>query len=153
MIDCDIQKKITGIINLRCVSQNVGNSTSLSLGFGETESEVNGRSYREWELGTYSSNWRVIRNNKVICASLDDVESNEELDLKLKSINLGVLESISQTEVGDVTVTFDSSLLIEFLCISTEDDEMFHIFCPNSEYIEFNPCSGWKTGRSDSSWE
>ncbi|PKG97186.1 hypothetical protein [Paraglaciecola sp. MB-3u-78] len=152
MINIEIDKKIDEVINLRCVRQAVGNSTSLSLGFGKKDNDASTEKYREWEIGTYSSNWRVIKNKQVICASLDDVETNEELDAKLKNISFGSIRSVSQNEVGDVTLFFDNSVLVEFICLSDEDDEMFHVFCPNSEYIEYNPCSGWKTGRSDSPW-
>ncbi|MEA3587245.1 hypothetical protein J6I75_02580 [Pseudidiomarina sp. 1APP75-27a] len=155
MINNEIKKKINEIINLRCVRQSVGNNTSLSLGFGAKESDDYGESdcYREWEVGTFSSNWRVIKNRRVICASLDDVESIEDLDSKIKDIKLGSILSVSQDEIGDVTLSFENSVSVEFLCLADQDDEMFHIFCPNSEYIEYNPYSGWRSGKSNSPWE
>ena len=153
MINSVIENKINEVINLYCVRQAVGNSTSLSLGFGKKDNEASSEEYREWEIGTYSGNWRVIKNKQVICASLDDVETNEELDAKLKTISFGSIRAVSQNDVGDVTLSFDNFVLVEILCLSDEDDEMFHVFCPNSEYIEYNPCSGWRIGRSDSPWK
>jgi hypothetical protein len=152
MINSEIDRIIDEVINLRCVRQAIGNSTSLSLGFGKKDKHASTEGYREWEIGTYSSNWRVIKNKEIICGCLDDVETNDELDAKLKTINFGSIRSVSQNEVGDVSISFDNLVLVEFLCLSDEDDEMFHIFCPNSEYIEYNPRSGWKIGRSDSPW-
>ena len=153
MINIEIDKKIDELINLRCVRQAVGNSTSLTLGFGKKDNDASSEEYREWEIGTYSSNWRIIKDKRVICGCLDDVDTNEELDSKLKEISFGSIRSLSQNEVGDVILFFDNSVVVEFLCLSDEDDEMFHVFCPNSEYIEYNPYSGWKTGRSDSPWK
>ena len=57
---------------------------SLSLGFGpEVQRQVkpNEKLYRAWELGTYRSAWRVVRDGKVLLGSQDTASSNEDLNI------------------------------------------------------------------------
>lgn len=151
MINSKVEEKIQGLINLRCVRQVVGNYNSLSLGFGKLKELNCAHGYREWELGSFSRNWRIIQEKKVICGGWDgfDIEIEFELDSKLKSINLGCLRSIYENELGDVSVHFDNSIVVEFFCLSSSDEDMFYIFCPNAGYIEYNAMFGWLIGRSD----
>jgi len=99
-------------------------------------------------MGTYYNPWRIILDNKIICASNDTVDSIEELDAKLKKINLGCLQSFNQVSRYDMQAVFDSGVIVDFMSASSDDDEFFHIFCPGNVCLTYSLQSGWKASPS-----
>lgn len=137
-----------------CTRREVGERKSLSLGFGNLE-EVTGRprkrAYRKWELGTYDSTWRLVQNGAVLCGS-DDSETSNELDLILENVELGGFASLRQSNDLDIRIELDNGVAVDILPAFREDDDCFHIFCPEDRYIGFSVRGGWRIGPSNKPW-
>ncbi len=151
-----VQNKISLLIGKTCCRQRVGDMHSLSLGFGakipHKKNNLPDGFYGEWEIGTYMSSWRIILDERIICASQDDVESIAELNDKLRLIQFGKIISIDNIGFFDVRVTFSGGLYVEFIICSVEQDEAFHIIGPNDLYIEWSLKHHWKIGDLNKPW-
>lgn len=147
-----VQPAILGLIDKACCRQRLGRIRSLSLGFGDKISHGQSRLidnfYGEWEIGTYSAAWRVIKNGNVLCGSQDIVDSLEELEERFRKIKLGRIKGISLISKFDIRIDFDDESHIDFLGTFGEDNEMFHIFCPSGLYVEYSILGGWKVGNA-----
>jgi len=129
---------------------------SLSLGFGQgvkSAVKLNEKVYREWEIGTYRSAWRVTQGGIVLCGSTDVVDSIDEMNVALGLIDLGRFASLRQLSDLDVRIEFDGGVAVEFLAAASDDDEYFHVFCPGGRYIECSVRGGWKTGPANKPWD
>jgi hypothetical protein len=148
--------EIKQLIGKDCCRKKIGRDLSLSFGFGDkiyhNDKKLNDTYYGEWEIGSYTSSWRIILNDKIVLGSNDSIESIEEFDLQLKKISFGKILKIELMSKFDIKVSFENSLSVEFICTFEDDDEMFHIFGPNSLHIEYKISSGWKIGKSDEPW-
>jgi hypothetical protein len=125
---------------------------SLSLGFGaEVRSTINlnEKAYREWEIGTYRSAWRVVRGGVVLCGSQDAIDSIDDLNFALGRIHLGRFVSLRQFADLDVQIEFHTGVAVDFLATTSDEDECFHVFCPGERFIEFSVRGGWKVGPFD----
>lgn len=155
-MDPNIQDVIKLIIGRPCCRKQVGSMRSLSLGFGNKVPQSNPRVkttfYGEWELGTYNGAWRISCQGKISCASNDPVESIGELDSALNDIQLGSVIAIGHLTSFDVRVELEPGIFIDFLAATSDDDECFHIFCPNDMYVEFSTQRGWSLGKSNKPW-
>lgn len=151
-----MQEAISGMIGKACCRQRVGRMHSLSIGFGERifhgKSNLPDTFYGEWEIGTYSTAWRVIQNVKILCGSQDTDESISDLDERLNTIGLGRIIAVHAISRFDIRIAFDGDTIIDFLGSISDDDEIFHIFGPNNLYIEYSVCDGWKVGKSNEPW-
>ncbi|HWV16076.1 MAG TPA: hypothetical protein VN030_11665 [Cellvibrio sp.] len=156
-IDAEVYDAFSGLIGKQCCRKRVGEFRSLSIGFGEKIPHVKSRAvdafYGEWEIGTYSSAWRIVCEDKIICASMNLVDSSEELDQQLQSIFLGGVVSVEMTSLFDIRVNLDNGVFIDFICVSADDDEMFHIFGPDYRYVDFIAANGWGVGKSNVPWK
>jgi len=147
-----VNEIISGVVGLPCSRKEVGRSRSLSLGFGgEVRSSVklNDKLYREWEIGTYRSAWRVVCGGTVLCGSQDVVDSIDELDAALQKIELGRFVSLRMIDDLDIRIEFDNGKAVDFLSTMSDEDEVLHIFCPDRRVVEFSVRGGWKTGPTD----
>jgi hypothetical protein len=154
-MNSDVTELIDQIVGKHCSRTKVGRMRSLSLGFGaeiRSPLKLSEQVHSEWEIGTYYSAWRVIREGIVLCGSQDVVDSTEELNLALAQIDLGRFASLRQFGDIDVRIEFDGGIAVDFLATTSDDDHCFHIFCPGKRYIEFSVRGGWKTGPSDRPW-
>ena len=154
-MNSDVERLVEQIVGKPCSRKEVGQMRSLSLGFGsEVRSAIklNEKVYREWEIGTYRSAWRVVRGGIVLCGSQDVVDAIDELNLALEGIELGRFVSLGQSSNLDVRTEFDSGVTVDFLATTSDEDECFHIFCPGKRFIEFSVRGGWKVGRADKPW-
>lgn len=148
----DILPIITGLIGQTCCRKRVGRMRSLSLGFGKEIPQSNPRLidafYGEWEIGTYTATWRIVHDGAILCGSQDVVENLAELDQRLSQIEIGRIKMIETTSKFDVCVNFEGGLSIDFLGATSENDEIFHVFCPSNTYLEYSIAGGWKKGVS-----
>lgn len=155
-VNLNTQSAFAELIGNPSCRQRVGRGRSLSVGFGDKVPHSKPKTadpfYGEWEIGTYSSAWRIIREGRVVCGSSDLVDSIDELDGRLQAIQLGAVVAIEALSQFDIRVKLDNGVLIDFICASAEDDEMFHIFGPENLYIEYTCPDGWKVGRSNAPW-
>lgn len=148
----DILDIIKPILGKRCCRIRVGTSRSLSMGFGEkvyhNNPNLNDTFYGEWELGTYYCAWRVMKGNRILCGASDPDGSIEELNKNINSIEFGCLAAIIQLSDIDVRLESDSGIAVDFLATISDDDEYFHIFCPNHLHIELSIGGKWSIGKS-----
>ena len=154
-MNSDVMGLVEQIVGKPCSRKEVGRRRSLSLGFGSeirSAIKLNEKVYREWEIGTYRSAWRVVRGGIVLCGSQDVVDSIDELNLALGRIDLGRFVSLRQLADLDVRIEFDSDTAVDFLATTSDEDECFHIFCPGQRFIEFSVRGGWKTGPANRPW-
>lgn len=138
-----------------CCRQRVGRKRSLSIGFGHPVPHFKDLAkdpyYGEWEIGTYSACWRIIRAGCVLCGSADVVDSIDELDDKLQGVTLGAVRAIDELTKFDIRVTLDNGVYIDFFCASSDDDEWFHVFGPDNIVVKVSS-DGWKIGKSNQPW-
>jgi hypothetical protein len=155
-IDAMTQSAFAGLLGKRCCRQRVGRGRSLSVGFGEKVPHLKTKAvdpfYGEWEIGTYRSAWRIVRDGEVVCGSLDVVDSIDELDGRLQGVPLGAVIAVEAPSKFDLRVRLDGGVFIDFVCASAEDDEMFHVFGPDSLYVEYTCADGWRVGKSSAPW-
>ena len=148
-IDRDVEKLFSGIYNKPCCRKSVGEFRSLSIGFGEKIFCRKNRNiekfYGEWEVGTYRSEWRVIRNGRVLCGSRDFVDSNSELNDRLNAIRLGKITSPIICVDGNVKLSLDCGAAIEFFSVFSDDNDVFHILGCGSENVAvtYSLDNGW----------
>jgi hypothetical protein len=152
-IDNVVQSAIADLIGKTCCRQRVGRMRSLSIGFGDKiphgKSRLADDFYGEWEIGTYSAAWRVVHKETILCGSQDIVDSLSELDERLSKIVFGRIKEISSISKFDIRVYFDGETCLDFLGAASEEDELFHIFCPGNLYVEYSISGGWKIGKSN----
>lgn len=153
-MNTEITELIEKIIGMQCSRKEVGRCRSLSLGFGVEGgvSNISKTAYREWEIGTYYSAWRFVRDGIVICGSQDVVDSIDELNRAIGQVDLGRLRSLRQLTDLDVRIEFDSGVAVDIFATTSDEDECFHIFCPEERVIQFSVRDGWKAGPSDKPW-
>ena len=141
------------LIGKKCCRVRVGASKSLSMGFGEkiyhNNNKLEDAYYGEWEIGTYYCAWRVIKGDKIMCGASDPTESIEELNRDINRIKFGSIVSIAKLTSFDVRVEFDNEIVVDFLPTISDQDELFHIFCPDNLYIELSFEGKWLIGKSN----
>lgn len=152
----NIENLIKNLIGKNCCRKKAGRMNSLSLGFGDKlfhgKSNISDTYYGEWEIGTYIASWRIAQSGRILCGSQDDVESHDELDKKLRNIPIGKIFSISLLTQFDIRVELESDMCVDFLSVTSEEDEIFHVFCPEKKYVEYSVKDGWKAGESNKPW-
>jgi hypothetical protein len=157
-INDKIKAAIAPLIGRECCRSQASCEGSLSLGFGEKVFHKNKRLvddfYGEWEIGTYYGAWRIIQDGKIIIGSNSIAEDSiGELNRILKQFNFGRFAALTALTDIDIRVELDNSVCIDFFAMASDEDEIFHIFCPGSEYVEFSIRNGWKLGKSNEPWK
>ena len=148
----EIAELIQRLVGEPCTKQEVGRMKSLSLGFGKPVKraiKVNEKVYREWEMGSYRSAWRVVKEGRVLCGSTDVSDSLAESNEALAGVELGRLAGVTQVNSLDVRVEFENDLAVEFLSTFSDDDECFHVFCPGDLFIGYSLHAGWQLSSSN----
>ncbi len=151
----EVPKLVDGIIGQLCSRMEVGRMRSLNLGFGQevgVVSKLSHRCYRQWEIGTYRGAWRVTRAGTIVCGSQDAVDSIAELNAAFAQLELGKLTSLKRLSLFDVRLEFDSGFDVDFLAANSDEDEYFHIFCPDGLYVELTVRNGWKVDPAVTPW-
>lgn len=156
-----MNKEILNILNSlygkSCRSVSVGKySKSISFGFGKkilhSNPHLKNKFYSEWEIGTYYGSWRIVENNKIILGSCDSKEE-DFINKKIKEIDFGEIIEIINYSTFDVRVKFNKGKIVDFIPTFSDEDEVFHIFCPEGKYIEYNSEGLWKLGKSNVPWK
>lgn len=148
----DIDQIFEKIVGQPCTRREVGSMRSISLGFGEEapKRESRNRDYRLWEMGTYVGDWKVISGG-CIALSKNRTTNIGELDALLQTIALGRFVAIRQLSRTDIRIEMDNGSALDISGNSREDDEYFHVFCPDGRYVEFSN-AGWRIGSSEGPW-
>jgi hypothetical protein len=149
----DILSEINQLLGQQCCRKKVGFSKSLSLGFGtkvfHNNPRLNDNFYGEWELGTYNSSWRIIDGQKILLGSTDKFDDFEEFNRRLDQIELGIIKTIDCMQNIDIQISFNNGLIVVFFATTSDNDEYFHIFCPNHIHIELAPKGIWTKSKSN----
>ncbi len=148
-----VKNKLSNLFGKSCCRQRVGIARSLIVGFGDrvprkNKIRLNDEFKGEWELGTFSAEWCVSYLGSNLCSSRDFIEQSLlELDEKLNKITFGKIEAIDFVSKSHVRVRLDGNIIIDFLASTKQEDEnedeFFHVFCPNSEFIACSLQRGW----------
>ena len=145
---------IKPLIGLRCCRKQIGYRRSLSLGFGKkipnNEPRTRDGFYGEWEIMTYESAWRVIKDGEIICASHDVTSSltpdhPPDLDKAFQKIPFGRFLSIRQKNKWDFEIRFDSGISIELFAAASHGDkgDFIVIFCPWEKCLSVDLQGKW----------
>lgn len=151
----DVQQALAGSIGLPCHQLFIGEHASLSIGLGRSgpaPAKMGAKQRYEWEMGTYSRGWRVLREGRIVCGALD-LDANEfDISHLLSPHEIGCLVAVQSNGCMDVTLQFEHKMEIQFLTLMVEDDELFHAFGPQSIYVQFDALHGWQVGKSNRPW-
>lgn len=154
-MDIKITNAITAIYGKKFCSAKVGNHKSLSIGFGEKTPHNIERlddKYRcEWRIGTYYSSWRIIRDGKIILGS-NDSNDIEYLNCQLNALDFKEIAEISNYTLLDIQVVLRDDMIIQFINTISDEDETFHMFCPDNTCVIFSTEGSWEVGPSNEPW-
>lgn len=149
----NVQDALNGLFGKRCCRLRAGEHRSLSLGFGEKIPHSRKRSVDsfkgEWEVGTYTAAWRIIRDGEIISGSMTPAESNDDMERQVEGIHLGSVQSIEMLSRFDIRLVLDGGMSIDFIGVSSDDDEMFHVFGPNHLLVKYYCAGKWSIGQSN----
>lgn len=115
--------------------------TSLFLGFGKTNATVSPKTHKEIELGSFSSEWRLLIDNRIFLASKDGFEETE-FNNRLQKVEFGAIKCITMLSAFDIRIVFEKGVELDYLCCAS-DDEVFHCFLPNNQVVALEPHTGW----------
>lgn len=153
----EVTQFFSEMVGKGCCRRDVGEYRSLSLGFGEVLSESNRRSgiscIGEWDVGTYTAAWRITKAGEILCGSMNLIDSIEELDAQVKEIEIGEFVDIQVLSDFDIRIRTANGVNIEFLCVSTDDDEFFHARRRDHTYVQCKQHDGWGIGKSNEPWK
>jgi hypothetical protein len=143
----EVRTRLASLVGKPCSAKWVGEYKSLAMGFGRDFPKPTSRNplavQYEWEMGTYTAAWRVVKDKKVVCGSMDLVDGNAELDNKLQELNLGSVVRIEMISGFDIRVVLTGQSCVEFICASSDDDEIFHISGPDHFFAKYSFAGGW----------
>jgi hypothetical protein len=151
MRDAPILRELDAVIfelkGRRCCCQRVGEHKSLWLGFGEkmnrSKMRVRDPFFGEWQIGTYTAAWRIVRNDQILLGSRSPVDSSADLDAELQKIQFGPVELIEVTSRFCVRVHLEGCVYIDFIAVSNVDSDMFFILKPDRHDMEYRCTVGW----------
>ncbi len=146
-----IPSELTDIFGIRCSGQRAGERKSLTIGFGEKIPHPTLRRPEavrsEWELRTYRAAWRLCRDGILIVGSRDLVDSDLELDEKLKALDAQCIRSIEVMEKFDVRVTLDRGFTVDFFWVASDDEEILTVSNVVTRlYVTYAGTAGWVVG-------
>jgi hypothetical protein len=151
------EKLTSPIIGMPCCRVAVGEHKSFSVGFGASVKNTGKlpgpRFYGEYEMGTYSAFWRIEKQKETIFCKSDDfgqLDVRDSLSNMLSGLTFSHLEVEARAKLilylsGDRRLIFDGTSC-------DREDEIFHIFLPNSEYLEYSWERGWRVGPAKGPW-
>jgi hypothetical protein len=144
---------IGGLLDSECCGQRVSWLRSLSVEFGKkiphNNPKSNDKFVGEWRVGTFQSTWRVVKDEVLVCASQDFGDSAADLDVAFSKLKFDRFKAIEIVSKFDIRVHFYNGVHIDFLGAISDDDEIFHIFGPDSLYVGYSIVNGWKVGKSN----
>ncbi|TFF18254.1 hypothetical protein E3C22_22135 [Jiella endophytica] len=156
VIDRNIQELLGDLAGHRCSRKRAGNDRSMSIGFGELSSHPirsePSQFYANWEVGTFSAAWRVVKGEKIILGSMSPVDNAGEINERFNQVSIGGVERIEQISKYDISVLCEENIRVDFLCASDYQDDMFHVFAPDNLYIGYSVFYGWRHGPSNEPW-
>lgn len=110
----------SNLIGLKTCYFKVGYGSKLKLGLGEKvyydNEKLKGKFLGEWNIFSLHCSWRILKDNIIICGYDDDIEfCNDSID----KLEIGNIKNISQSSEMDLSIEFNSGLLIDYFCQST----------------------------------
>jgi hypothetical protein len=155
-MNSEIKNLVVPLMGLRCCRKQANKNGGLSLGFGARiphgKSRLKNTFYGEWEIGSFYGSWRIGKGGNILCASQDIWKDQSGLDDQLNGLELDQIISLDQLTELDVRAGFSNGTFADFLATTSDDDELFHIFCPRNIYVEFCRDGIWRIGESNKPW-
>lgn len=146
----ELADMLKSIVGMTITTRFIGKGNRFSIGFGIVSKKTT-VDHGEWEIGTYDCAWRVLKDGAIIVASDDAVESQQDLLDIFESCNIGEFVGLHHLTALDTRFTFSRGC-IDILCSISDDDQILHIFFPESVVAIFSISKGWVLGRSDKPW-
>ena len=148
-----ILERLSPLKKIDCDVRRVSEGNSLTLGFGQrnyhNDKSLGHEYYSEWELRTFYSLWRVVKNGCVICCSHQDESNGKAIQGFIDQMQLTNITSIEMLSNLDVSIFFDE-IRFDFLSADNDnEDEIINFYCPENIYIGFSPNDGWELTLSD----
>lgn len=142
----DIRKIMIG---LNTSEIKVGYGSWLKLGFGEKiffdKTKLKGRYMFEINVSSIHSAWRVFKDAEFICGSDDEIDYCSKL---LDKLTAGKIVDILELSKFDIRITFESGIIIDFFCQSTEGVTLSALDYINRISFEFYH-NGWEQSDSN----
>lgn len=149
----EIAHLFDGMKNQPCCRQRIGLNKSLLLGFGKkiphNKPKRRDTFNAEWELGTYTSAWRVMQANDLVIGSSDSANhsSLSDFDDALQKVVLGRFLNITFVEsLKLICLALENDMQVHFFPCSSDDDEWFHVFMPDKTHLEYTQ-SEWSISK------
>lgn len=118
----DVKDKLIG---LRACYIGVAYGCHLKLSIGERRfyknNELKGKFHGDWDIVSRQCTWRVRRDSVILCGYGDEIEYSSE---KLHSLELGTVKDIKQSEIFDLTIVFDSGIIIDYFMNITYEPQL-----------------------------
>jgi hypothetical protein len=153
-----INSSISEVIEMNCCLQRTDSLRGLILGFGKKTLHKHPQLakagiYRgEWEFRAYTTSWRVTLNGKILCGNRDLCGSTEELNESINKIRFTKFERIGMTSPLDLYILLSGGMKVDYLCTSSNVNEVLEIVGPSNFAATYYSALGWKVGRSDLPW-
>lgn len=106
---------------------------------------LEGKFHGEWDISTRYCGWRVLKANRIICGSDNEIKDSNNI---LKSVDIGKLLDIVLSNENDLRLLFENNYAIDFICQST--DEPIMSIVSGKSRMEFDlTLDGWIQYSSD----
>lgn len=113
------------LIGLRSCYIGVAYGCHLKLSLGEKRfyenNELKGKFHGDWDIVSSQCTWRVRRDKVILCGYGDEIEYSSE---KLHLLELGTVKDIKQSEIFDLTIVFDSGIIIDYFMNITYEPQL-----------------------------
>ncbi len=149
MLISEVNSLIEPMFGTKCCLVSMRDNRSIYFAFDRLIVEeglvLKGQSHGLWEIGSYSSAFRVISDGQVVLASGNGYAeySPEEINESLGVLEFGSILSMRMLTEFDVRIEFSTGLMVDFLCVFEGEDEVVHIFCPGGRVVVYTVCDGW----------
>jgi hypothetical protein len=145
------EKILRNLENLPCCRVDINGYRNLSIGLGKKIQNdcKNSRVeyYGEWEIGTYSAAWRIIKGGEFISGSKKLFDNADIETQSLIPLFDETLLSITELNEYDIGLKFSGNLFVDFLNCSN-DDEFLHILNTDGNFWILYFSGQWICGKS-----
>jgi hypothetical protein len=128
-----------------CCRTQVGQFGELAIGFGDRiyhrKRSLVQEFYGKMEIGTYFSDWRVLRNREIIVSRNSSKDRGLTNDILSSLIGCRFVNIVTPS-IYSATLLIDDDIIIEFSRRDGISDHLLHIFVEEN-YFEFDSNGIW----------
>ncbi|MDR1148290.1 MAG: hypothetical protein LBK66_06620 [Spirochaetaceae bacterium] len=103
--------------------------------------------YGEWEIGTYISAWRIVKEGKLISGSRQIVEDTDIETQKIAPLFNEKFITMMELNEYDIRLIFSGDLIVDFFFCS-DSDEFLHILGIGGDFWVSQFPNEWIYGKS-----